>query len=177
MPTHHEPAGHSALEIANEFIELSLRQGIPVTQLQLQKLTYLAHGYNLALNREPLVIDRVEAWDYGTVFRVLYDSLKHYGRQPVDRTIRWGDDDTSSREGKVAKASLTDAERQIIEDVWRLYGKFPAFQLSALTHDPDGPWKKYYKDGASRVIPDSEIREYFSSLIEAERGRSKAITR
>jgi len=68
---------YSSLEIANAFLSLARENRTPLSQMQLQKLVYLAHGYNLALNGEPLVEDPVEAWYYGTVFRRLWDALKH----------------------------------------------------------------------------------------------------
>jgi uncharacterized phage-associated protein len=168
--------GYSSLEVANEFLRLAFNEDKSLTQMQLQKLAYLSHGYSLAINDGPLVADRVEAWDYGTVFRNLYDNLKFYGSLPVKRLIQWGDDNVFTRgEGKEALAELDPEQTKIIKEVWQVYGDYPAFKLSAITHDPDGPWKKYYKDGESRVIPDSDIREYFSGLIKAGRGRSRAV--
>ncbi len=178
MMAAYEKEGYSALEIANELLRLASKRNAHLTQMQLQKLTYLAHGYNLAINEYPLVADRVEAWDYGTVFRILYDSLKSYGKLPITKPIRWGDDNVLTRgKGKPAHAELVLNEKRIIREVWDIYGAFPAFKLSALTHDPDGPWKKYYKDGESRVIPNPAIKKYFSGLIEAGRGRSVAFAR
>ena len=153
------------MEIANEFLRLAQEDGVPLTQMQLQKLVYLAHGYSLAIEGEPLVEDNVEAWDYGTVFRPLWDALRQYGGAPVRRPIRWGS-------GKEVNVRLTPSERAIVEKVWATYGRYPAFKLSALTHDPDGPWKRHYIRGENRVIPNDSIRAYFLGLIRRRNERT-----
>jgi len=160
-----EPMPHSSLEIANEFLRLAQEEGVQLTQMQLQKLVYLAHGYSLAIEGEPLVEDNVEAWDYGTVFRPLWDALKQYGGGPVRRPIRWGG-------GKEANVRLSQSERAIVEKTWATYGRYPAFKLSALTHDPRGPWKLHYIKEENRVIPNDSIRAYFRDLIRRSNERT-----
>ncbi|MBL4556355.1 MAG: hypothetical protein JKP98_01510 [Rhodobacteraceae bacterium] len=50
---------HDPRAIANEFIKLN---GGNMNQMKLQKLVYISHGWNLAINREHLVSGRIEAW-------------------------------------------------------------------------------------------------------------------
>jgi uncharacterized phage-associated protein len=160
---------YSSLEIANEFLRLAQEEGIQLTQMQLQKLVYLAHGYSLAIEGEPLVEDNVEAWDYGTVFRPLWNALTQYGNAPVPGIIRWGDGSGFIRTGgKEANERLSPAEKAIVGKVWDIYGRYPAFKLSALTHDQNGPWKRHYVKGENRVIPNDSIREYFRNLIRSQ---------
>ena len=157
---------HSSLEIANEFLRLAKRDGVPLTQMQLQKLVYLAHGYFLAAHGEPLVEDNVEAWEYGTVFPKLRNATKIYGNVAISKSIKYGDELLFPRysERQEAIADLTDNERATIDRVWAAYGKFAAFRLSAITHDPDGPWAAVYVKGRNRVIPDRRIQQYFQRM-------------
>lgn len=157
-------------EIANEFIRRAAAEGRALTQMQLQKLVYIAHGWNLAINGEKLTHDDPQAWDYGPVYRDLWQALKAYGRLPVKREIRNGeylpemlDDQTAALP---ARARLSEEERAIIDRVYQSYGGFHAFKLSALTHEPGTPWTKVYAEGSGRfqeITPD-QIQEYFSGL-------------
>ena len=157
-------------EIANEFIRRAAAEGRALTQMQLQKLVYIAHGWNLAINGEQLTHDDPQAWDYGPVYRDLWQALKAYGRTPVKREIRNGeylpemlDDETAAQP---ARARLSDDERAIIDSVYANYGGFHAFKLSALTHEPDTPWTHVYAEGRGRfreITPD-QIGQYFRDL-------------
>ena len=71
---------HRAVSIANEFLKMPGAKETLI-QMQLQKLVYLANGWNLAINGMPLVSDNAEAWDYGPVYRALYDHTKFFGKK------------------------------------------------------------------------------------------------
>lgn len=162
--------------IANEFIKRASAAGQSLTQMQLQKLVYIAHGWNLAINRAPLTDDQPEAWDYGPVYRDLYGALGQYGRTPVSREIRRGefgggvflDED---EQAEVASATLEPKETALIDRVFREYGKFHAFKLSALTHQEGTPWSEVYRQGLGRFqeIDNDRIRKHFIGLA-ARRG-------
>lgn len=47
--------------IANQFIPLALHDGRPLTNMHLQKLVFIAHGWNLAIRNLPLTEDDPEA--------------------------------------------------------------------------------------------------------------------
>ena len=137
--------------------------------MQLQKLVYLAHGYNMGLGGEPLIEDPVEAWKFGPVVRKLYAALSRYGSGPVRKQIHWGDDTVFYREdnGDIATEELEPEEESVIDEVWRNYGRLPAFKLSALTHERGTPWSETYVRGPNRVIPNELIEEHFKELLDA----------
>ena len=158
--------------IANEFIRRAGAEGKTFTQMQLQKLVYIANGWNLAINGEPLTCDNPEAWEYGPVYTELRRALRQYGRSPVARPIQNAEympgafDDDEEAE---AQATLTPDETAVIDRVYRDYGKYHAFQLSALTHREGTPWTRIYADGAGKCdeIPNDLIREHFVELATA----------
>lgn len=163
--------------IANEFISMAAGKGRALTQMQLQKLVYIAHGWNLAIGGHPLTLDDPEAWEYGPVYRELRGALRSYGRDPVTRKIKNAefipgafDDDPDAD----AVASLDDTERQVIDRVFVDYGGFHAFQLSALTHKPGTPWTTVYSDGAGKFakISADKIKNHFLEIASARRSKT-----
>jgi uncharacterized phage-associated protein len=161
---------HSPLAIANEFIRRAQAQGWTLTHMQLQKLVYLAHGWTLAVTGEPLMNENFEAWDYGPVNKSLFKALRRYGADPVRRTILQGDDSDFPiavfGDQQEATAELTAQEQAVIDQVWDNYGGFPAFQLSALTHEPGTPWTIAYERGRNTPVANNAIQEYFVRLAD-----------
>lgn len=158
--------GHST-EIANEFLKRAEKEGVHLTPMQLQKLVYLAHGWSLAVLKERLVTDSAEAWSYGPVFRDLYRALRQYGPESVTRLIRQKDFISlpSDDEDVTVSANLSEPESTVIDEVFKVYGRMPAYKLSALTHESDTPWAKVYETGGkSSPIANNMIQEYFVQL-------------
>lgn len=168
---------HKAVEIANAFLAMPEARG-RLSQMKLQKLVYLAHAWNLAINGEPLVIEEPEAWDYGPVFRDLYDHTKYFGRGSIDRLLKPEDDVWSSffvdgDKKEAYQANLSPQENSVLQSVWRRYGGLSALKLSDLTHQPGTPWFVAYENGRDTTIANEIVRAHFLKLardIEAERG-------
>jgi uncharacterized phage-associated protein len=159
---------HSSLAIANEFLTRAQAERRPLTQMQLQKLVYLAHGWNLAVNGSELIEDEIEAWDYGPVIRKLYNVLAKYGNEKITKPIKWSDDySVPADQTDVAAEELDPKEKAVIDKVWEDYRGFEAFQLSALTHEPRTPWAKSYEKCRNRAIDNNLIWDYFADLASA----------
>lgn len=166
---------HRSTAIANEFLRLAGPGGL--TQMQLQKLIYFAHGWSLALRGEPLTSDDVEAWAYGPVYRDLYDHTKYFGKQAITRPITPDDDSASrfftrtSEKTEPYKAELSPAERELIGAVWKRYGKLGGTRLSALTHQANTPW---FKTGRNETIDSDLIKAHYEELANQARARLAA---
>ena len=153
---------YSSLAIANEFIRRTKQCSGTITHMQVQKLVYLSHGFNLALNDSPLVDDPVEAWEFGPVIRKLYDALKRYGSGQITRVIYWGEDTPLTVQPHAeALVSLSNAEAAVVQNTWDIYGQVPAFKLSSLTHQDDTPWRATYVEGRNAIISNDIIKKYF----------------
>lgn len=160
----------TSLDAANEFIRLAREDGRTLTQMQLQKLVYIAHGWRLALTDEPLTTDEVQAWDFGPVYPELYEVLKKYGRAAVTDYVKdmqsfWVELWNSGSSDEI-KINLDTVDKQIIERVFDQYGSFPAYQLSAITHETGTPWSQTYERSRSRPISDETIKAHFKKLAE-----------
>lgn len=156
-----------AVAIANEF----LRKGVPLTQMQLQKLVYLAHGWTLGLTGQALTAEQPQAWDFGPVYPDLYDHTKLFGRAPITREITSDDDEPARFFGRPRnavpyRANLSSIERSIIEQVWDRYGGLSGARLSAMTHQPNTPWSRTYDSGRNRAIPNELIRDHYIELAQ-----------
>jgi uncharacterized phage-associated protein len=165
----------SATAVANDFLKIARDRGEALTSMKLQKLVYYAHGWSLALTGEPLIFNRIEAWDYGPVIPDLYQDFKKYGNDAITEPARH----FVLRDGKFTLAAPTiesapegperAGAQQIVERVWQLYGGFTAARLSNATHAPGTPWAQVYRPGErSILIPNPIIKTYFESLVRAQ---------
>jgi len=154
---------HSACGIANQFLDRARAEGRTLTPMQIQKLCYLAHGFNLALFDEPLIKDKAFAWDWGPVYPELYDAVKRFGSGSIEGDIcenNWAF--MPHIRGNRVDADLNEREAALVDRVWKDYGEFDGFQLSALTHEDGSPWEAVYRPGVKNIlIPDDLIKEYF----------------
>ena len=172
----HEPTNlaHST-EVANRFLDLASNEGRYLTQMQVQKLVYVSHGWHLAIFDSGLTKDEPEAWDYGPLYRSLWIAIRKYGNGPVTEKIRKEDFTISlSRSSKntffgnrgICQAAFSNDQERLIQRIFDVYGELSAFELSALTHQKDTPWYKIYVDKALRreKIPQDLIKEHFTTI-------------
>lgn len=151
---------HDPRAIANEFIKLN-RGGME--QMKLQKLVYIAHGWNLAINQDPLIEGKIEAWDGGPVMRSIWDHLRDFGYNAVGGLLG------RSRSEPFA-ADLSKSERDVIEHTWRKYSRYSGLQLSEMTHRPGTPWTNaYFGKGRNNSLPNRDIQAHFTEMAIAGR--------
>ena len=161
--------GHDARALANYFLDLGERDGIPIDQLKLQKLVYFAHGWHLALTGEPLIFQTVVAWPHGPVIRDLYWEFRRYGRVPISGRATIPPDGVRTREHHPMEADLSDDSRSVADRTWDVFKNFSGAELSAMSHDEGTPWQQVAtgkKPGQVRdlPIPNRMIREYFVAV-------------
>lgn len=139
---------------------------MPITPLKIQKLVYFAHGWYLGFTGQPLVNETVQAWDFGPVIPSLYHEFKEFKNNPITRPA-----------GNFNPADLTTPEliaaKSLLDRVWLIYSGYTAAQLSALSHEPNGPWHEAVgkmPDGQVRVrstpIPNDTICRFFRKRAE-----------
>lgn len=161
---------YRAVEIANEFLRLP-GAAAQLTQMHLQKLAYIAHGWNWAINDAPLIVDDIEAWSFGPVVRDLYEHTKFFGSQPIGRLITPDDNKVGRFFGGTGEATpysaeLAPREREIISQVWARYGGLSAIRLSELTHQPGTPWFQAFQRGRNTQIDERAIRAHYDALAD-----------
>ncbi|MBO6044095.1 MAG: DUF4065 domain-containing protein [Acetobacter sp.] len=168
-------APSTAIEVANEFITLGLKEGIPIDQMKLQKLVYYAHAWHLALTQRPLFEEDIEAWPWGPVVRNIYIQTQHYGRDPISTKLRQlvsKNDDSLVTSDFVTPHGVKDELKGFIEKIWNTHKKYTGIQLSNSTHADGEPWfivsQCYDLDHQKPSIPNSLIRDVFIKKINHE---------
>ncbi|MFW9618889.1 MAG: Panacea domain-containing protein [Sulfurospirillum sp.] len=162
---------YSSKAIANEFLDLAKEEDISITPMKLQKLVYIAHGFNLAVFGDALLDEKVRAWKYGPVIDSLYYEFKSFGNRNITRKatdVEVDDDfDIIVKEPSIPKED--DFTKRLISIVWNKYKDLSGIQLSALTHQDDTPWKKSYIPHVSNIIIDNNvIKEHYKELLKEE---------
>lgn len=125
--------------------------GWSLSNLELQKLLYIAHMFYLGEKDEPLVSGNFEAWEYGPVNPSLYHRVKIFGAEPVGNVFRGVPD---LGDGSAEADTLDSAVEQLAD---ARPGK-----LVAITHWENGAWAKNYTPGGRNiVIPNEDIRQEY----------------
>ena len=158
-------------EVANEFIELAAADGRAFTQMHLQELVYIAHGWCLALTGQPLTGDRPEAREHGPEYRRLADALARHGISPVTSPIKPTNLATNLSKSDSYEVDANDFEPNeiaIMVQVYAEYGRRSIPELAALTRADNTPWARVYADGTGdgRDIPHSMIRDQFAEIAD-----------
>jgi len=92
-----------------------------LSNLKRQKLLYYAQGLHLALYDEPLFCGPILAWTHGPVVAGICHKYKEFGANPIPKEeIDFADYDLRTRE--------------ILDEVWDVYGQFSGSKLRNMTH-------------------------------------------
>ena len=143
--------------VANRFLELATDEGRSLTPMQVLKLVYIAHGWNLALYDRPLIDQPVEAWQYGPVIRDLYNAMKGFGGGSVRGPLPVGYGASADE--------LSGDETDLVGQVFKLYGRMNGVALSRITHATNTPWQQIYTPGRhGTVIPPDLIADHYERL-------------
>lgn len=132
---------------------ICLRAGWTLTNLQLQKILYIAHMIHIGrTGGNRLISSSFQAWDYGPVEPTLYHRVRIFGDKAIQNIFFAATDVADS-----AEASLLDTACDRLS-------KLKPSQLVAMTHKPGGAWAKNYKPGVlGIVIPDADIIAEFAT--------------
>ena len=123
--------------------------GDPLSIMSLLKLSYISHGWYLALCDAPLFSDRIEAWRHGPVIPKMYKDFRRQGIRP-------------SKFVKCRSADVDEQQIDFLEQIYDIYGALPPFHLSALTHVAGGPWDITYRmGGLFAEIPNDLIKMHY----------------
>lgn len=142
----------SALQAAETLVEIS---GKAFSNLQIQKLLYLAQMFYMGENEVPMFDEDFEAWKLGPVLPPVYQRAKIYGSRPVEKLFT----ERTYPEGSPERAMLARVLGELPDkSPWRLVG---------ITHWEGGAWAKNYTAGDfGCVIPKSDILDEYAARVK-----------
>ena len=153
--------------IANFVLDIAEAGGASVTNLALNKIVYFLHGVFLAKNGKPLVSAKIEAWEFGPVFREIYHEFKCFKASGI--TSRASKKNYSTGEMTPFVSALSNMERDFVCHYATLYLKIEPGKLVDMSHVEDGPWyEAWYHDGTvnpGMQITDEAILKHFSKSV------------
>ncbi|ULH08245.1 Panacea domain-containing protein [Alcaligenes faecalis] len=140
--------GMTAMQAAKHACEAS---GWTLTNLQLQKILYLAHMIYAGRHKKEMIdSESFQAWNYGPVLPSLYHAASAFGSKPVRNIFR------------SVPPSTDRLAKELIEEAVQNYADAPPFELVELTHDANSAWSKYFKDGRRGIeIPFSAVAQEY----------------
>lgn len=140
--------------IANFVLDSADRQSIGISNLGLNKIIYFLHSAFLHQFGTPLVSAKIEAWDYGPVFREVYHQFKNFGRNAI--TGRAHKLDVFSGEYAQVDYQFDPETELFLNQQCNSLLRIPAGKLVDLSHMEDGAWHRArFHNG--RVNPGVEI--------------------
>lgn len=146
------------LIVAQYIIDKSKNYPRPaVTPMKLNKLVYIAQGYMLGHYGRPLLDEPIMAWEHGPFIAGLYQRIRGYRSQPVERLTQ------SNFE------ILTNLEKSVLNEVVNTYNDLTAMQLADATHKSDTPWfETWHRYEQNTPISNDAIEQFYKSIIEKE---------
>lgn len=146
------------MQVVNYLIYKNNKENKPgFTNKKLQKLLYYSQAWNLVLNKSKLFEDKIEAWIHGPSIPTVYTEFKKFGFNDIKLEVAEKDFSDLSKE-----------EKDVLDAVWQVYGKYDANYLEALTHSED-PWLnaragKMPYESSSAEIPVDDMEKYYEQL-------------
>ncbi|MDD1531551.1 hypothetical protein C7U92_30645 [Bradyrhizobium sp. WBOS7] len=142
--------------IANLVLDLADQRGRQVSNLSINKIVFFLHAFFLARFGKPLVSAKIEAWEYGPVFRELYREFKSCGDKPINARAHRINPRTGERE--LCEALLPEQERLFVEEVGQKFVAFSASSLVSMSHEAGGPWDQVWNH-SSKANPSMQISD------------------
>ncbi len=160
-------AKYFAYLIAKYFIWRAQQARGRISNKKLQKLLYYAQAWHLVFYDKPLFRESIEAWVHGPAVREVYAKYRKYGFQPIEEQI----------EDSTISGISDNQDTDLLDEVWRVYGKCDADYLERLTHS-ELPWREAREDVSpdefsSNIIKLETMRDYYRELNEKKGKKDK----
>jgi len=153
--------------LANFLLDIADREGVPLTNLALNKIAYFVHGHYIAKFDKPLIDAKIEAWQYGPVFREIYHQFKVFNKSPISSRAKAVD--LCTGDYHILTYCFEQNEYEFLVEAAMPFIHMRPSALVDLSHAPGGPWHQaWFYDGdvnPGMQITDESIKSYFAPKI------------
>ncbi len=131
---------YQAMDVAKYIISYCNNEGMPVSNLKLQKMLYYAWVDYYKNCRRYLFREDICAWHLGPVVPDVYYVMSLFGGRPIDRSFN---------------SDISERDIGILNGIIDKYNRYSASALVDMTHRRGTAWHEVYDDkkGERRVIP------------------------
>lgn len=148
------------LSLARYLIGLGTESQRPLTNKKLQKLLYYSQAWSLVLREKSLFDEQIEAWTHGPVVPSIYHHYKGFGFGFIQ----------DKDKNPFVISVLSKEIREHLDEVWRVYGKYDADYLEALTHS-ENPWiqaRSFLDDqkNSNAIISNESMKAFYSRFLK-----------
>ncbi len=146
--------------ISDFFIQKNKTDATGLTNKKLQKLLYYSQAWSLVLFDKAMFNEPIQAWVHGPAIPRVYGVFKEFAMNDIEKDV---DEDKLS--------NISTNEASLLEDIWKIYGKYDADYLEALTHSEE-PWQHarhgVEKFEASKTeITHQSMKEFYGKRLKA----------
>lgn len=139
-------------KVAKVFCE---RREWRATNLEIQKLLYIAQVFSLGLRDKSLFNNDIEAWKYGPVIPDVYHRFKFCASDPIPPVMFDG----------LAEHSCSEEDTQFVESIAEATKSLRDWQLVGLTHRNGTAWDKvFHSNGSGAQITKQDMQEEFRNV-------------
>ena len=148
-----------AVIVAHYFISKNKATNKGLSNKKLQKLLYYAQAWSLVLHKKKLFEHKFEAWIHGAALPMIYHKYKEYGFKDITDEYDESEFD-----------ALTKKEKQLLDEVWLVYGKHDANYLELLNHNEE-PWQnarkgRPFSKPSTAKISEEDMRRYYGDKLQ-----------
>lgn len=149
----------TAVIVAKWFIIHAQSYGDLLTNLKVQKLTYYAQAWYLALNNSSLYDDEIQAWVHGPVIPSVYREFSQFGWTPIN-----------INPSTIDFSNLGEIVTKHLQEIYQVFGVHSAYELENMTHQ-EQPWIQArgnldIDDLCSTPINLDNMKSYYQSLMD-----------
>lgn len=144
----------SALNVANNILDRGFSEGIDITPMKLQKLTYLVYKKYYQDTKRVLFAEPFEVWKYGPVVRSIYDEFKKYKGNAIKEYCTEADGSIL-----VVNENTSETFKSAMDMIWDKYKLYDGIPLSEMTHKQGSAWWKAAKRGDSYLTINDILEE------------------